>query len=56
MKKKHYSDPDGSKFPVGSPEYSKWLDNLEPVYREMMLVEIKERARHAAQKAKHDNQ
>ena len=34
----------------------KWMDNLEPVYREMMLVEIKERARQASQKVKHANQ
>ena len=48
-----YHDPDGSKFPVGSPEYKKWLDGLEPVYREMMLIEIVERARQASsEKAK----
>jgi hypothetical protein len=42
--KKHYNDPDGSKFPVGSPEYTEWLNGLEPVYHVMMLEEIKERA------------
>jgi len=51
--KKHYNDPDGSKYPVGSPEYTKWLNALEPVYREMMLAEIRERARQASEKANH---
>jgi hypothetical protein len=48
--KKHYIDPDGSKFPVGSPEYTKWLDSLEPIYKELMLQEIRDRARQAQQK------
>lgn len=55
MKKKQYSDPDGSQFPVSSPEYKKWLDSLEPVYREMMMAEIQERARQASQKVQHEN-
>jgi hypothetical protein len=50
--KKHYNDPHGSKFPVGSPEYGKWLDNLEPEYKELMILEIQERARQASEKAK----
>jgi hypothetical protein len=54
--KKEYVEPVGSSFPVGSPEYQKWLDNLEPVYRDLMLAEIRERARQASQKVKHVDQ
>jgi hypothetical protein len=53
--KKKYNDFDGSKFPVGSPEYTKWLDSLEPVYKELMLTELRERARQV-QKANHADQ
>jgi hypothetical protein len=46
---KKYEDEDGSKCPIGSPEYTNWLNGLEPVYREMMLVELRERARQASE-------
>ena len=45
---KKYENADGSRFPVGSPEYTNWLNSLEPVYKAMMLEEIKERARQAS--------
>ena len=46
-KMKKYDQSDGSSFPVDSPEYKKWLDGLEPVYRELMEAELQERAREA---------
>ena len=47
--KKTYVEPVGSSFPVGSPEYNKWLESLEPVYRELIEQELRERARQAKQ-------